>query len=237
MERELARLVDQADLLTSQEEALLLETLDEISERQACDIVVVTADGLGGKSPRAYADDFFDYNGYGMGRTNDGVLLLVSMEERDWYVSTSGFGEIAIGENELEYMSEEFVPYLSEGNYLEAFETYAKWCDRFVTEALTGKAAVKETVSPIWIPGSLLIGFLLALIPVNIMKGKLKSVHRAAAAGNYVREGSFALTERKDLFLYRNVSRMAKPKDDGPKGGGGHTSSSGARHGGGGGKF
>ena len=60
---DLPRLVDDADLLTNSEESELLDLLDEISERQKVDVVVVTVDSLEGKSPMAFADDFYDYNG------------------------------------------------------------------------------------------------------------------------------------------------------------------------------
>ena len=58
-----SRLVDNADLLTEEEENLLLARLDEVSQRQQFDVVIVTASSIDGKSPMAYADDFFDYNG------------------------------------------------------------------------------------------------------------------------------------------------------------------------------
>lgn len=61
------RLVDEADLLSDAEEKDLLSKLDEISERQKCDLVIVTVKDLGGKTPEAFADDYFDYNGYGQG--------------------------------------------------------------------------------------------------------------------------------------------------------------------------
>ena len=54
------RLVDGADLLTDSEEITLLSMLDEISERQMLDVVIVTTNTLEGKSPMAYADDFYD---------------------------------------------------------------------------------------------------------------------------------------------------------------------------------
>ena len=82
-ERLLPRLVDGADLLDDSEEAGLQEKLDEISERQQFDVAVVTTDTLEGKTPQAYADDFYDYNGYGMGADKDGILLLISMEDRE----------------------------------------------------------------------------------------------------------------------------------------------------------
>ena len=78
------RLTDQADLLSDDEETELLHKLDEISERQQSDIVVVTRKSLKGKSAMEYADDFYDNNGYGFGDGKDGILFLISMEERDW---------------------------------------------------------------------------------------------------------------------------------------------------------
>ncbi|MDD7113688.1 MAG: TPM domain-containing protein [Lachnospiraceae bacterium] len=40
------RLTDEADLLTDAEEEELLTKLDEISERQQCDVVVATVNSL-----------------------------------------------------------------------------------------------------------------------------------------------------------------------------------------------
>ena len=61
--RQLPRLVDRADLLSELEEEELEARLDEISERQQADVVVVTVNSLDGKSAQDYADDFYDYNG------------------------------------------------------------------------------------------------------------------------------------------------------------------------------
>ena len=77
--RLLPRLVDEADLLSDSEESRLLTTLDEISERQNCDVVVVTVDTIGDSTATEFADDFYDYNGYGAGENRDGILLLISM--------------------------------------------------------------------------------------------------------------------------------------------------------------
>lgn len=51
-DRQLPRLVDDADLLTDSEEQELNTELDEISEKQQCDVVVVTENSLDGKARR-----------------------------------------------------------------------------------------------------------------------------------------------------------------------------------------
>ncbi len=242
---DLPRLVDNADLLTDSEESVLLARLDEISQRQQTDIVVLTVDSLDGESPMEYADDFYDYNGYGFGDNNDGVLLLVSMEDRDWWMSTTGYGITAITDAGIEYISEEFLPDLSDGDYAEAFQTYAKLCDEFITQAKTGQPydeghMPKEPFNIAWnLFIAFVIGLVVALIVTNIMKNKLKTVRFQSAAGNYIKANSMNVTESRDLFLYTHVDRHAKPKETSSSSGGSgtHTSSSGWTHGGGGGKF
>lgn len=239
-ERQLPRLVDNADLLTESEEEVLLGTLDEISERQAFDVVVVTVDGLGSRTPEEYADDFYDYNGYGAGENNDGALLLVSMETRKWHVSTTGDGITAITDAGLDYMSDRFTPYLSDGKYLTAFETYAALCDEFVAEARNGQPYDGSHMPKgefRWGRNILIalgVGLVAALLIVEIMRRKLKSVRLQGTAGNYVKPGSMAMGECWERFLYSQMSRQAKPQNNGSST---HTSSSGTTHGGGGGSF
>jgi len=86
----LPRLVDDAGLLNQNEADSLLSQLDSISEKQQADIVVLTVTSLNGKSAEAYADDFYDQNGYGFGSDNSGVLLLLAMSEREYHISTTG---------------------------------------------------------------------------------------------------------------------------------------------------
>ena len=85
-------LVDDAGLLTGEEAAQVEAELSRISAQYGMDIVVVTVDSTGSKTPMAFADDYYDYNGY----RADGILLLISIEESDWWISTTGEGITAI---------------------------------------------------------------------------------------------------------------------------------------------
>ena len=236
-QKTLPRLVDQADLLSDAEEASVLSALDGISEAHGLDVVVVTANTLGGQSPMAYADDFYDYNGY----APDGILLLVSMEDRDWWISTTGYGITVFTDAGIEYLGEQFVPALSDGDDVDAFVTYAENCDLFITQAETGEPYDTHNMPKepfgffVTLLISIAIGFFIALIATAIMKGKLKSVHAQSGAADYVKAGSMNVTHRQDLFLYREVHKREKPKET--SGSSTHTSSSGRSHGGGGGKF
>lgn len=241
---DMPRLVDYAGLLTDSEQVELLAKLNEISVRQQADIVVVTANTLEGKTPESYADDFYDYNGYGFGKDCDGVLLLISMEDRDWCISTCGYGMTAITDDGVTYISGKLLSDLQDGDYAAVFSAYAELCDEFITQAKTGEPYDGSNMPKtpfnfgMWLIVSLAVGLIIALIATGSMKKKLKSVQKQSAAADYVRANSMNITDSRDIFLYNTVTRTEKPKSSDSSGGSStHTSSSGQTHGGGSGKF
>ena len=153
---EYERVQDLAGLLSGNEESSLVTKLDELSERQKMDIVVLTTDTLDGKTPRDYADDIYDYGNFGYGESKDGALLLISIEDNDWYISTCGYGITAFTDAGIEYIGKQIKGDLSDGNFAGAFDKFADLCDDFITQARTGepydvKNLPKEPLSLIWI--------------------------------------------------------------------------------------
>lgn len=240
-ERLKPRLVDGADILTDYEEEELLLKLDEVSEELQFDIVIATTNGLDGEYIRDVADDYYDYNGFGYGQGADGCVLLVDMDGRDWWISTCGYGITALTDAGIQYIGDKFEGDLSNGYYYDGFVTYVNLVEDFVNQARTGAPYDSGNLPKDgynWFFGivfSLVVGFVIALISVLVMKGKLKSVRQQSAAHDYLVEGSMNVTVSRDIFLYRNVTRRAKPKES--SGSSTHTSSSGSSHGGGGGSF
>lgn len=234
----IARLVDEADLLTDSEEAALSAKLNEISLRQALDVVIVTVDSTDDRTATEYADDYFDYSEYG----EDGVLLLISMDDREWAISTSGYGITAFTDAGLDYLTDQFADQMSAGEWNDAFHSFADLCDEFITQAKNGSPydagnLPKKPFTPI-LTGlvSLGIGFVIAFFRMNKWKNQLYSVQAKAAAKDYVKGGSLKLNEQKDLFLYRRVDRREKSESS-SGGSSTHTSSSGKTHGGASGRF
>lgn len=239
------RLVDNAKLLSEDEYSQLKEHIDTVSEKYTFDVVIVTEKSIGEKTPTEYADDFFDYNGYGEGDNHDGILFLLDMENRKWAISTTGAGIPYFTDYGQEKIMDDVKPYLSDGEYYDAFDTFVTMCDDYINKAITDEPYdvnnQPKTIIPIYyiIFGGVGIGALVGFIVVLIMKSKLKTVRMQPLASSYVKSGSFKLTEHSDLYLYRNISKTAKPKDNDSSSGGSstHTSSSGTSHGGSSGSF
>ena len=82
--------VDQAELFTDGEETELAASAATLGSQYQMDIVLVTTNDTGGLSAREYADDYFDYNGYGIGSERNGILFLMDFDNREIYISTSG---------------------------------------------------------------------------------------------------------------------------------------------------
>lgn len=237
------RVVDTAQLLTADEVTSLTQKVNEISERQQFDIVVVTVNSLEGKTPQEYADDYYDYNGYGFGENNDGCLLLISLEERDWYISTTGYGITAFTDAGIEYIGKQLVDDMGDEKWSKAFTKFADLTDDFVTQAKNGNPYdtghlpknVGSIIKSVLL--SLAIGLIAAFfITNNISKKYTKAVRNKADARDYLVNGSLQVTGSYDNFTYTNVTRKPIPKND-SSGSSTHTSSSGETHGGGGGKF
>ena len=143
-------------------------------------------------------------------------------------------------------MEDEFLSYLSDGEYLEAFSKYATLCDDLLTQARDGhpydvdsdddKPGVFTMI--FWGVVDLLIGFVVAFIMAQVKKSKLKSVKNQVAANAYKKQGSMKVTAKEDRYINSIVTKRLIPRDDedhGHSGGGGsttHVSSSGRSHGG-----
>jgi len=226
---EYSRVVDSADLLTDTEESKLRERLDSISEKHTADVVIVTVESTEDESPMDVADDFFDYCEYGLGEDESGVLLLISIKERDWWISTKGMCISAFSDGDIEEIGDLMSGDLRDGEYFDAFETYADECEYYL-EAETNGTPFNVVYS---LGISLIVGLVVAFVVTAVMRSQLKSVMREPAASSYVKKGSMHISDARELFLYRQIMRREKPKNNSST----HRSSSGSTHGGGGGKF
>lgn len=83
---------DLADFFTPAQESQLTQQAATLGDQYQMDIIIVTTRDTGGKSARAYADDYFDNNGYGVGPDKNGILFLIDYANREAYISTSGSG-------------------------------------------------------------------------------------------------------------------------------------------------
>jgi uncharacterized protein len=200
------RLYDEAGLLSDSEKKNILEKLNSLSEQYGTDFIIATVNTLGPYSGSDFAEEYFDRFEYGLGETRNGVMLLISMQERDYRILSNGIVGNHIDDDIIDEIGDAIVSDLSYGNYYKAFDEFINKSEYHVNGAINGYPF--NYVSSIII--SILIGFVVALFAVGSMKSKLKTVKPVNEANSYLREGSLKLSRANDRFLYATVSRSAK---------------------------
>lgn len=232
------KIVDQADLLTDSEEQMLEQKAQALADEYDMDVVIVTVWSLNGKSAEAYADDYFDYNGYGIGSDHSGILFLLSMEYRDWAISTCGESIYAMTDYCIETLFESIKSYLSRDNYYAAFDTYLTnlgyyfdayedgnpvdgfhdWdSDDYIiydpndsggTVHYDPKPTAGDIIKMVLI--SLVAGLVAAAIFLGIMRFNANTFRQQPNASSYLGSQGFRLTRKQDTFLYSNVSKTLR---------------------------
>ena len=224
------KVIDNANILEYDEIAALEEQIATTSDILGIDIVILTVGSLDGRSAGNYADSYYDSQGYGSDSEGSGILFLLAMEEREWYISTCGKALSIFPNRTVDEMGDAVLPWLSAGDYYIAFSIWLNELPGYaVYRTDPGGSTGRIASVNIWI--SLLIGLVAALITVLIMRGSMNTARKQSGAGEYIRQDSYHLTVRQDIFLFSNITKTPKPKNN-------TSSSSGGRsHGGGGGRF
>ena len=244
VERTLPLVVDDADLLTTEEENALCARFEVLAQEYQMEIAVLTVPSLDGKTAEAYADDFYDYNGYGYGENDDGMLVLYKPGEagnREIHITTHGRGLRAFNNVVCDNIIDSMIDDLKNENYASAFNTYADLAEHNLKLYNDNPADYDDTpyVSFTLLIVCIVFGMLAGFIIIKIIAGKNKSVRMQTNATVYTRPGSMVVTGSYDTFIGKRLYKTPKPKpkSDDSSSSGSHTSSSGRSHGGSGRSF
>lgn len=215
---------DDADLLTDSEEDELNEKLSSISDEFKAEVVVFTVETTDGVNVDRYVRNLYDREGFGYGSERDGVMLLLCMDTRDYRILSNGYAGVAIDEDDIDDIGDSIVSELSSGDYYEAFDEYAEWCDHYLNKYVNNPFDFRGTIT-----FSLIAGLVISLIVVLILKGQLKSVRRQHLANDYVRSGSMNVTHSREIYLYRKVTSRRKESNNSSSGSGSSRSTGGGK--------
>lgn len=227
-----SRVVDQADVLTTEEEQKLSEYIAGIREKYKFDVLILTMDSIGDRQGDYYAADYFDNNGYGEGPNHDGVCFFYVREgdrnENTVFFVKTGSGERIFDPDTDDEIAEQIRPYMRQKNYGGAFATYV-----LEVESRLGAHQPMNRANRM-LPIFLLIGLLIGVMVALAFKSQMKTVRRKSGAMSYVRDGSFHLSRQQDIYLYTTTTRRRIETDSGRGSGGGNhgsfTGSSGTHH-------
>jgi len=229
------RVIDNAGLLNPAEKARLMEMTASVAAVYNFDLVIVTEKNIGGQKPMDYADDFFDYNGYGLGEDHDGCLFLQVTGSRDYWFSTSGRGIKILNSSAFGKLEADVLKYHKDGYYYEAYRTFILVWEEFLSLEANGKSYnFFRRWNLVLVSGAWVFALMLGFVIVSFWKKSMNTALPKIQAAAYAVPGSLAFREKKDRFLYSTITKTKRQQSSGS---GSHRGSSGRSHGGGGGKY
>ena len=135
------RVFDQAGLFSETEIIQLEEKIVQCRKSTQMDVVIVSAYADGERSAEEYADDYYDYGGFGVGKKASGVLLLYYMDGPgqpggECYISTAGTMINMLTDERIESILDDVYGDLGNRDFAGATEHFLEDVKAYVKEGV-----------------------------------------------------------------------------------------------------
>lgn len=207
-EPQLPYVTDAAELLSDETELQLTQMAFQVEETYDVGVYMVIVEDYRAFDPSGvYEATYGIYHEYtmGVGDGREGIMLLLSMKERDYALFR--FGEktaYAFNEYGLAKLEEEFLDNFAENDWSGGFGDYIRTCASYLESAEVGKPVSKSPVAMVLIFAG--ISLVIAAVVCAVLVGQMKTVHKKTSAGDYA-VGSVYLTDQFDQFTHRTETR------------------------------
>lgn len=238
---------DGAAIFTESEAGALEERIAAFEEVSGWNVYAVTTLDAMGKTARDYADDFFDEHSP---EQEDGVALLIDMDNREITISTSGIAIRYLTDARIDSILDAAYVDVANGNYGACMMTLLSGVEQYYEVGIlggqynydtqTGRRSVYRSIEPfeMWIAAGISIAC--GVIFYLFVVGKYR-LRFGAYQYEYRENSRVDLRVKEDRFVNQTLAQRRIPKQTGNGGGSGrsstHSSSSGHSHGGGSRKF
>ncbi len=225
---------DQDNILSDNTEIKLEKELSQLSQQYGCDIVIVTFKNFNDHDFMSFVNDYYDQRGF----DSDGIIYAVSSEYGYAQVNTHGTIQNSITNYGTDYLIDELLPILSDGNYDKAALKFVNLSEQFLKQAVNGSPysydnkIVTINQKLFYLVISVVVSLIIAWFILNSMKNAMNTARAVDTAHDFVDKNNIITNNNSDTFLYSTLTRVPIPKKSSSGGGGG-----GGSRGGSGGRF
>lgn len=208
---------DNSDLLTFDEWEKLEARAADISQRHGCGVYVAFVDDF---TEYGYGNDvykttyqLYHANELGMGDDRDGIIILLSMAERDYAMFVYGtYAETAFNSYGQEKLEKAFLGNFKEDDWYGGVSNYLSTCDEYLTRADAGKP-VRESPA-LLIAIAVVASCLLSGAICLFLKRSMKTVHQKVEANEYVAPSGLQLSKQYDRYTHTTEVRSKISSSD-----------------------
>lgn len=235
----LGYITDSAALLTSDEVAVLETKAQDLAEQYQCGIYIVTVNnfydyGYSGDVYDAAQGIFEDYM-LGVGYEDEGVLLLLSMDDRDYALICHGDKTQSVftfdGQS---YLEDAFLDDLAQNAWYDGFEDFLYASETLLEADFSGNPMYPEEEGSTFtfILALYLIACVISGVICLIMLGQMKTARKRTSAQEYIGNQGVQLRIATDRFTHatqvrRKIETESSSSSSGshgtPRSGGGYS--------------
>ena len=243
------KIYDYGEFLSDSEESELKTMIDSFIEKYDLDMVIVTKKDYDYYRMQEYAQDFYDYNNFGVGKTKNGILLFYNVDSEGpvVWITTTGEGIRMYDDARLNSMKQSMSSVKSSGNY-KTIKTFVERADYYAGKGVPDSNKYTyidengdlQTIRRYPVLLILIISAISSGVVTLILVVKNHTVHKATDAKEYFNQSSFRLTGKSDVFVSTHTTKVHRPTSSSSGGHGGSSishGSSGTSHGGSGGRL
>lgn len=206
---------DVSDLLSYEEWDELESRAAAISNSRHCGVYFALVDDY-----RDYGDgdvyevtsQLYHNSQLGMGDGRDGIIVLLSMHERDYAMFVYGeYGEYAFDDFGQEQLEERFLEAFGDDDWYGGISDYLDACDEFLAKAEEGNPV--RPAYGVWFLAMTGLSCLVAGAICFVLLRSMKTVHQKTQANAYLTEGGLNLTEQYDRYTHTTETRTRIEKN------------------------
>ena len=240
------KVYDFADLFTDSEEQSLYEEITKYIDKYKMDLAVVTISSNVKSSAEEYADDFYDYNDFGINSSKDGVLFLIDMDTRNIHMTTTGQAIKMYDDKRVDDALYLVYQHMTDQEYYLGTTKFINKISSDMDSGVPssnknmvidkdGNVHMIKRVNYLFIT---VLSFVIATIVIAILIAKNKLVRKATTAEEYLVKDSVKINNDGTTLISSNTvkHRIEHDSGGGSSSSGGssfHSGSSGSSHGGG----
>ena len=222
---------DEASILTYDEIEELEAKAKEITETYGCEVYAITFPSLDGNEAWELNEMLYGELKEYYGASEDAVILMLAMEERQYDIMAHGYGNTAFTDYGKDVMAERFLDDFANDDWYWGFYDYLDTCEEFLKMAASGEPfdvgsdEGEGGANFIGVIVAIIVSCVIALLVCLILKAQMKTARIATEAHDYQKK--LNLTNQYDIFSHRDIRRVYNPPQESNNGGGGTTINSG----------
>ena len=215
--------IDEYGLLSESDFSSLESQAESISSKSDVGTYLLVVGDIGNSNVRDYAKNYYNSHNLGLGGSKSGILFLIAVNSRDYVTITYGNGVTVYTDYTIEKLEDAVVSYLHEDEFVEGCEEYYTQCESATTYYEDNGTPLDSDNDPdentsrllMRLGISLIVALVIMIMVIMVLRGQMKSVAAGHNAENYLEKNGLNLTHSQDTYITTNVTRTAKPKNEG----------------------